>query len=154
MIVPETLLLAFLLLPQQSLNWTDTSKMTLAQKMTVLDGDWENRDQNLKRFEFLLRKFNNLCQPTHSPNHDMLVAAHNQLKDAGLGEEGLLQMSNTLHRLTTDVVALTGRKEKCAELFSMYVLIRREKGESPEETRKGLTAIWIALLKLSTDPGG
>ena len=127
---------------QQRLNWSDPSKMTPAQQLTIIEGPaWGKREQTLKRFEFLLGKFNNLCrEPRKAQPHDMLASVHRQLAEAGL-DEGLLQLSNTLHRMTTDIATNTRSKPGCAEIWSMYLMLRRDKGDPPEEVRKAVTAI-------------
>ena len=85
-----------------------------------------------KRYEFILPRFTKNCDdaPHEEKVGDMLVAAHNFLKEAGLEkEEGLFEFSNTMFSMVNEIHPYAKHAKvpnRCAELFSMYVSARRE----------------------------
>ena len=75
---------------------------------------------------------------------NMLVAAHNLLKEAGLEkEERLFDFSNTMFSMVNEIYPYAKNAQvpnRCAELFGMYVSGRRE-GMSPQDAKKGVVSI-------------
>ena len=117
-----------------------------AAKMTVLHAPGSGEQERVqRRFEFLLGAFEKVC-----PNEkgaatipDRLVFIHQKLKEAGLdGEESLLDLSNTLQRLTHDVAARAATAgmdpPQCSEIWVIY-LTARQKGQSPSEASRTVT---------------
>ena len=63
--------------------------MTPVEQMALIEGPaWGERQATLKRFKFLLGRFDELCVETEgrAPVHDMLVYVHTQIEEAGLME--------------------------------------------------------------------
>ena len=130
-------------------------ELSAAEKMTVLHAPgWREQERVQQRFEFLLGEFEEVC-----PNEegaatipDRLVFIHQKLKEAGLdGEESLLDLSNTLHRLTHDIAARASaagmESPQCSEIWVMYLTTRR-KGQPPSEASRTVTAATGALYDL------
>ena len=117
---------------------------TPAENMTIIESPrFGERDTVLRRFEFLLDRFSDLCRGEGAPVHDMLVVSYQQLIDAGLErEESLLDLSNTLYRAAQETRSAGVRPDQvsCAELFSMYV-VSRQGGFSQEESRQAAVAL-------------
>ena len=65
----------------------------------------------------------------------MLAKTRGLLEEPGL-EEGMLALSNTMHRMTADIVALTRKKQKCHEIWSMYLMLRTDKGARQRKPAK------------------
>lgn len=125
-----------------------------AENMTVIASpSWRDRDSTLKRFEFLLNRFSDLCPTAESkaPPHDMLSYIHGKLADAGLDqEESLLDLSNTLYRMTQDISVSVTTQPQCAEIWAMYLTVRLG-GQNPEEARRGVTAVTSTLYGLTAE---
>ena len=83
---------------------------------------------------------------------DMLVFTHGKIKEAGLdGEESLLDLSNTLHRMTSEIATTSSAarmdQPACAEIWSMYLVLRNG-GYSPIEARESVAAVAGGLYGL------
>ena len=123
-----------------------------AAKMTALHAPGSREQERVqRRFEFLLGAFEEACpnEKGKATIPDRLVFIHQKLKEAGLdGEESLLDLSNTLHRLTHDIAARAAtagmESPQCSELWVMY-LTTRQKGQSPPEASRTVTAATGAL---------
>ena len=77
----------------------------VAYKMTALAApSFRERKTTEKRFRFLLSNFPDRCDDVSAPLKaaDMIVKVHQMLDETGL-DEGLLALTNTLHRMTTEI---------------------------------------------------
>ena len=133
---------------------TLSEKMTMGDKLDpednltiIADPSWDQRESCRRRFRFLLNQFDENCPDLEGKEQvgGTLVKAHMQLKEAGLGgEEGLLDFSNTIHRMVTEIGTQAKMAEMplpgCIELWVMYTTTRRG-GFSPEESRGAVTAL-------------
>ena len=133
---------------------TLSEKMTMGDKLDpednltiIADPSWDQRESYRRRFRFLLNQFDENCPDLEGKEQvgGTLVKAHMQLKEAGLGrEEGLLDFSNTIHRMLTEIGTQAKMAEMplpgCIELWVMYTTTRRG-GFSPEESRGAVTAL-------------
>ena len=126
-----------------------------AAKMTALHAPGSGEQERVqRRFEFLLGAFEKVCtnEKGAATIPDRLVFIHQKLKEAGLdGEESLLDLSNTLHRLTHDIAARASAAgmdpPQCSEIWVMY-LTTRQKGQSSSEASRTVTAATGALYNL------
>ena len=96
--------------------------------------------------------------PTRKPAGDMLYVAHTKLGEAGLSrEENLLEMIDNAYSFTMKISAQAEKRDiplKCAEIWSMYVILRRE-GHSIDEAKQGLVELTTTLYcqsALNIDP--
>ena len=84
----------------------------LAEKLAIIAGTpSRDRDRVARRFAFLLDASARMCLPEEDPAAlaDVLVFIHGEeFRDAGL-DDGLLDVANSLHRLTSEVYAIAGR---------------------------------------------
>ncbi len=105
---------------------------TPAENLTIIEGPtWGKREQTLNRFRFLLGKFDRLCQWSGgAPPSDMLAFTNRKIKEAGLGES-LLDMSNTLHRLVTDVVDRNGKETEMRRIVHDVPVAEDGQGRIP-----------------------
>ena len=129
--------------------------MSDAEQLTVIASPSRGeRETTQRRFEFLLNRFNEYC-PTEDGEasvSDMLVFTHGKSKEAGLdGEESLLDLSNTLHRMTSEIATASSAarmdQPACAEIWSMYLVLRNG-GYSPIEARESVAAVAGGLYGL------
>ena len=113
----------------------DDEGLTDAEKLAAIARvGWRDRDRAVRRFEFLLDRFAQMCpaEKGAATVPDRLVSLHQQLDEVGLAE-GLLDMANSLHRLTTRVYSLAGTEHGgCTDYWVLYLMARREQGLSPE----------------------
>ena len=134
-----TLFAALALLP------ASVPAQTLAEKLTVLSGASMRDDTTVRRFEFLLDEFKQKCKlddPRLEAEADVLVYIQQEIEAAGL-DEGLLDLANTLHRLTSDFIRVLGTEDapNCIELWSVYLVQRRSEGRSPSEAHAFLVQV-------------
>ena len=121
-------------------------ELSAAAKMTALHAPGSGEQERVqRRFEFLLGAFEKVCtnEKGAATIPDRLVFIHQKLKEAGLdGEESLLDLSNTLHRLTHDLTARAAAAgmdpPQCSEIWVIY-LTARQKGQSPSEASRTVT---------------
>ena len=107
----------------------------------------------LRRFEFLVDEFSEHCpikEGGASPR-DMLINAYRSLKKAGLdGEESLLDLANTLHRMTAELTSRVTASgfdlPGCAKIWAGYLTLRLQ-GKPPTEAREDVTGMVRALLR-------
>ena len=121
------------------------AKLSDAEKLTAIAApSFSEHESTQRRFEFLVKEFNKCC-PEESGGAspaNMLVFSHSKLKDAGLdGEENLLALSNTLHRMTVEIAAAAighaSDPPKCSEIWTMYITLRL-RGQPTTEAREGV----------------
>ena len=123
---------------------------TMAEMMTIIESPrFGDRESTRLRFEFLLNKFDEYCATDKANPADMLTLVHTKLTEMGLGqEESLLALSNTLYRMTGEIVQSASRVKaaapQCSELWSMYTVLR-ERGDSAVEASNGVTAVTTGL---------
>ena len=108
-----------------------------------------------RRFEFLVAEFTEYCpvEEGGASPADMLVVSHEELKKAGLdGEESLLDLANTLHRMTAEISASAGASgldpPRCSEIWVMYLTLRLQ-GQPSTEAREGVTGVVGVLYGLT-----
>ena len=66
---------------------------------------------------------------------NMLYDTYRDMDKAGLGvQKGLFALSKNLYRITKEISEMAQPGLNCADVFSMYVMARRE-GATPEEVR-------------------
>ena len=124
----------------------------VAYKMTALAApSFRERKTTEKRFRFLLSNFPDRCDDVSAPLKaaDMIVKVHQILDETGL-DEGLLALTNTLYRMTTEISNAAAGMEiplRCGEIWGMYASVRRE-GMGPEEARKGVVSVATSLYDL------
>lgn len=117
---------------------------SVAYKLTVVAGTRARDYQATEtRFDFVVGRLDQICEDFESETRvaDGLVATWNLLKEAGLDqEEGLLAMTNALHRLTSRVFSLQGSEVQCAQYWGLYASFRQQ-GNNPEEATGSLIAL-------------
>ena len=122
--------------------------MTEAEILTVIaEVGFRDREQTIRRFEFLLGAFSQICPSEEGPASipDRLVSIHQLLEDAGLGD-GLLDMANTLHQLTSEISVITGGEHGgCTDFWTAYAILRRDQGLTPERAVESVAGIYRAL---------
>ena len=133
---------------------TLSEKITMGDKLDpednltiIADPSWDQRESYRRRFGVLLNQFDESCPDLEGKEQvgATLVKAHMQLKEAGLGgEEGLLDFSNAMHRMVTEIGTQARMAEMplpgCVQLWAMYTTIRYG-GFSPEKSRGAVTAM-------------
>ena len=143
---------------------TLSEKMTMGDKLDpednltiIADPSWGQRESYRRRFRFLLNEFDENCPDLEGKEQvgDTLVSVYMQLKEVGLGrEEGLLDFSNTMHRMVTEIGTQAKMAEMplpgCVELWAMYTTSRRG-GFSPEESRGAVTALATSVYTAVTE---
>ena len=105
-----------------------------AETMTIIHAPgWREQERVQRRFKFLLGEFEEVCtnEKGAATIPDRLVFIHQKLKEAGLdGEESLLDLSNTLHRLTQDIAGRASaagmEPPQCSEIWVMYLMTRQK----------------------------
>ena len=134
---------------------SEESAADVAKTLTVIVAPSSSATESTKkRFAFILPALVERCSDIGKPSKagDMLAMASKLLNDRGLGdEEGLLQVSVNLHRLTAEVSAYTASANvplKCAEIWSMYINARQN-GQTPTESVRGVAGIVKALSRLA-----
>ena len=114
------------------------------QLATISRPGFGKHGTTVKRFEFLLSEFERSCKNEEGAASfaDRLVFVYQRIGETGL-DEGLLDLANMLHRITTDYVAILGRDvpNLCTELWSMYMMRRTTGGRLPSEAREELMAM-------------
>ena len=122
--------------------------MTDAEKLTAIAlVEWRDHDRAVRRFEFLLDEFAQMCPAENGAATvpDRLVSLHQQLDEVGL-DEGLLDMANSLHRLTAQVHTLAGTDHGgCTDYWVLYLMARREQGLSPAEAVDAVYDLFAAI---------
>ena len=140
----------FLLLSFLALSITDVSAQSAAYKLTVIN---ETKRRDMKtvetRFDFVLEQMNSVCLDSRADEKigSVLVSLHKKIKSAGLGqEETLLQFTNNLYRVTTEVETYyrsssknPAKPDKCLRPWSMYLTLR-ELGYHQGEAISGAVA--------------
>ena len=124
------------------------AQLSDAEKLTAIAApSFSKHESTQQRFEFLVKEFNEYCpeESSGASPADMLVFSHGKLKDAGLdSEESLLELANTLHRMTAEIAAAAlGRNSdltKCSEIWTMYLTLRL-RGQPSTEAREGVTGV-------------
>jgi len=107
-----------------------------------------------KRFMFILPALVERCSDIDKPMYaaDMLVKFFSLLDERGLGdEEGLLQASVNMHKLTATAAAYAfsvGLAPNCAELWSMYLVLRQD-GWAPPEAIEGVGEVTKAFYGMA-----
>ena len=112
-----------------------------AETLTIIQSPpLRERDTVLRRFEFLLGQFSDICRSDPAPAHDMLAVGLQQLEEAGLErEESLLDLANNLYRMAQETRA-AGAPLSCAEMLAAY-LVSRQGGFSQTESRDAVIAL-------------
>ena len=129
-------------------------KSAVYMMMEILDVDFSDRETVEKRFNFILLRFVKQCSDITTPMvaSDMIVKVHQLLGEAGLGkEETLLTLSNNLHSMTSAIwraVTSRGISFKCAEVFDLYAMGRRE-GLTQEVAKEGVVFLISLFGKIS-----
>ena len=140
-----TLLAMILLAPTLSIA---EKKPTESEMMATLSNPaWGSYETTHRRFKFLLGRFKEECsQETGKATiGDRIFLIHKKLKESGLdGEEGLLDLSNNLYRVTVDI-GISSRiakvpPPKCSESWVLY-LLARQNGHPPDESRQLVTQV-------------
>ena len=76
------------------------------------------------------------------------MSIHQRLQDAGL-DEGLLDMANSLHRLTSQISVVTGGEhDGCTNFWVAYLALRRDQGWPPERAVNSVFEVYRALWSL------
>ena len=109
-------------------------ELSAAETMTIIHAPgWREQERVQRRFKFLLGEFEEVCtnEKGAATIPDRLVFIHQKLKEAGLdGEESLLDLSNTLHRLTQDIAGRASaagmEPPQCSEIWVMYLMTRQK----------------------------
>ena len=129
-------------------------KNDIAYKLMVIASPkFSDRDTVEARFRFILPTFTKNCSDVDNDTKaaDMLVVVHNKIKEYGLGkEEGLLNLTNTLFRMTNEISIGAKRVNaplRCSEIWAMYLTLR-EQGYPVEEARGGVTELALSLYGL------
>lgn len=129
----------------------DDEGLTDAEKLAAIARvGWRDRDRAVRRFEFLLDEFAQMCpsEKGAATIPDRLVSLHKLLDEAGLAE-GLLDMANSLHRLTVRVYAVAGTEHGgCPDYWVLYSMGRREQGLSPEAAVDAVYEMFAAIWGL------
>ncbi|MDE2870504.1 MAG: hypothetical protein OXQ94_02265 [Gemmatimonadota bacterium] len=129
----------------------DDEGLTDAEKLAAIARvGWRDRDRAVRRFEFLLDEFAQMCpsEDGAATIPDRLVSLHQLLDEAGLAE-GLLDMANSLHRLTVRVYAVAGTEHGgCTDYWVLYSMGRREQGLSPEAAVDAVYEMFAAIWGL------
>ena len=129
----------------------DDERLTDAEKLAAIARvGWRDRDRAVRRFEFLLDEFAQMCPAERGAATvpDRLVSLHQQLDEVGLAE-GLLDMANSLHRLTAQVYSLAGTEHGgCTDFWVLYLMARREQGLSPEAAVDAVYEVFAAIWGL------
>ena len=121
------------------------AQLSDAEKLTAIASpSFSEHESTQRRFEFLVKEFNKYC-PEESGGAspaDMLVFSHSKLKDAGLdSEESLLELANTLHRMTVEIatsaIGHDSDPPECSEIWTMYLTLRL-RGQLSTEAREGV----------------
>ena len=130
---------------------TDDEGLTDAEKLAAIARvGWHDRDRAVRRFEFLLDQFAQMCpaEKGAATVPDRLVSLHQQLDEVGLAE-GLLDMANSLHRLTARVYSVAGTEHGgCTDYWVLYLMARREQGLSPEAAVDAVFETFAAIWGL------
>ena len=139
-------------LPAQAEDATaDDEGLTDAEKLTAIARvGWRDHDRAVRRFEFLLDEFAQMCpaEKGAATVPDRLASLHQQLDEVGL-DEGLLDMANSLHRLTAQVHSLAGTDHGgCTDYWVLYLMARREQGLSPEAAVDAVYDVFAAIWGL------
>ena len=142
--------------PESESSDPQTEDPSDAEQLTVIASPgFGEYDTTLRRFEFLVDDFSEHCpvEESGSSPADMLVFSHGKLKEAGLdGEESLLDLANTLHRMTVELAASATASDfdppRCAEIWTMYLTLRLQ-GQPSTEAREGVTGVVRALYDLT-----
>ena len=124
------------------------AQLSDAEKLTAIAApSFSEHESTQRRFVFLVKEFNKYCpaEPSGASTADMLVFSHGKLKDAGLdSEENLLELANTLHRMTAEIAAAAISRNsdltKCSEIWTTYLTLRL-RGQPPTEAREGVTGV-------------
>lgn len=128
---------------------------TIAEKMANSSGlGWlDSREEAVKRYEYILPKLRASCSDAAADVNAayMLVVGYKHVKEAGASKnENLLEFAENAYKIVQRL-RLTYREVKmpmkCAELFTMYTVARRE-GKAPEQAIKTVTEGVEALLGL------
>ena len=113
-----------------------------AYKMMLLSNpDVSDRAHVEKRYRVILPGLIKNCDDVSTvlDAGNMLYDTYRDMDKAGLGvEEGLFALSKNLYRITKGISQTAQPGFNCAEVFSMYVMVRRE-GATPEEVRGDMT---------------
>ena len=131
------------------------AELSAAETMTIIHAPgWREKERVQRRFKFLLGEFEEVCtiEKGTATIPDRLVFIYQKLKEAGLdGEESLLDLSNTLHRLTQDIAGRASaagmEPPQCNQIWAMY-LVARQKGQPPSEASRNVTVVTGALYDL------
>ena len=119
-----------------------------AELLAILDdGPFRDQERVTRRFGFLLDAFTEMCPSDEGPAAipDRLVSIHQKLQDAGL-DEGLLDMANSLHRLTSQIFTITGVEHGgCTDFWVAYLIMRRDQGSPPERAVNSVFEVYRAL---------
>ncbi len=135
-----------------------SDEIPLEKKIAIIAGDYS--DDAEKRLRFTLPRLVRACSdvPNKEAAGDMLYVAHTKLGEAGLSrEENLLEMIDNAYSFTMKISAQAEKRDiplKCAEIWSMYVILRRE-GHSIDEAKQGLVELTTTLYcqsALNIDP--
>lgn len=132
-----------------TIGWAQ-EEPSVAEMLTILESPkWGDREMTLKRFEFLIPIFDDLCPDatTEITGADMLYKVYTLITDAGL-DEGLLELFNSMYEVTVEIEIMarlaSESPPECAEIWALYALARH-RGLSKEDAKVGLTAFMRAL---------
>ena len=142
--------------PESESSDPQTEDRSDAEALTVIASPgFGEYDTMRRRFEFLVAEFTEYCpvEEGEASPADMLVVSHEELKKAGLdGEESLLDLANTLHRMTAEISASAGASgldpPRCSEIWVMYLTLRLQ-GQPSTEAREGVTGVVGTLYGLT-----
>ncbi len=125
---------------------TQGDEPSLAEKLTTIESPrWRDRELTLRRFEFLLPRFVNLCKDMDMEVQaaDALVVAHRLIKEAGIAE-GLLEVFNNMYEVTSEVSAIASlagaSPPDCIEIWAMYATVRQQ-GMTSEDAKVGVVDV-------------
>ena len=124
--------------------------------MILSDARFSDQESTEKRYKFILPRFIKSSDDVSGAQKaaDMMYASFKQLDDAGLGkEEGLLTLSNNLYSMTSQIstsARLADLPLRCAEIWSMYLMLRLE-GTGPAESSRQIIGLTRSIYGLVTE---